>query len=125
LIQVIAEVNIEGSHRKPTFNDLLVVQLVFLPYSLFLMAKKYHRRNLSGVQLTDDEKEEMAIERVGGRLWDSLEEVEQKELLKKEIWKNSVYIEWIAAKEREEEELSKKMGKKSRRDNAYDSDEEY
>jgi hypothetical protein len=44
---LVAEVKIEGGYRKPTWKDLVIVQAVQLPYTLFLYAKKYHRRYIS------------------------------------------------------------------------------
>lgn len=44
---MVAEVKIEGGYRKPEWRDLVIVQTALLPYTLFLYAKKYHRRYIS------------------------------------------------------------------------------
>ncbi len=44
---MVAEVKIEGGYRKPEWRDLVIVQTALLPYSLFMYAKKYHRRYIS------------------------------------------------------------------------------
>ena len=90
------------------------------PYTLFLSAAKYYRRHFSGAQLSAAEHEEMASERVGGRLWDALEEDEQKDLVKREIWKAEVYRGWLEARQ-----ANDKPKKKVKRDKGYeDSDDE-
>ena len=38
---------IEGGYRKPVWKDLVIVQFVMLPYSLFQYGLKYHRRYIS------------------------------------------------------------------------------
>ena len=45
--KVVREVQIEGGSRKPTWQDLFAVQLVYLPYYLYLWAAKFHRRHIS------------------------------------------------------------------------------
>lgn len=125
--EVIAEINIGGSHRKPMIQDIFVVQLIMLPYTLFLSAKKYYRRHFSGAQLTEDELWDMAMERVGGRLWDSLDEAQQTELVNAKIWKPEVYQAWLETKQKEEQEMMKKLAKKNKKKGYIDeySDEEY
>lgn len=44
---VVRKVQIEGISRKPTWQDLFAVQLLLLPYTLYLWAVKYHRRYIS------------------------------------------------------------------------------
>ena len=124
--EVISEVSVGGSAKKPTVHDIFAVQLVMLPYTGFLAAKKYYRRHFSGAQLTEDELWEMAMERVGGRVWDSLEEPQQAELVKTQVWKPDVYQAWIEARQKEEQEAIKKMAKKFKKRGYEDySDEEY
>jgi len=45
--RVVREVQIEGGCRKPTTKDLFAVQLLYLPYNLYLWVVKYHRRYIS------------------------------------------------------------------------------
>lgn len=47
LLQVVAEVKIEGGYRKPEWRDLVIVQCALLPYSLWQYAQQYHRRYIS------------------------------------------------------------------------------
>ena len=74
-----------------------------------------------------EDKFEMAINKVGGLLWNTLDTTEQEKLIQSEIWKASVYNEWIAKRQAEEDAIFRKNNKgKSRRDRTVyeDSDED-
>ena len=42
-------VKIEGGYRKADWKDVLLVQLFYSPYYIYLWIKKYYRRNISKV----------------------------------------------------------------------------
>jgi len=43
-MQVVSEVRIEGGHRKPTYEDVLLVQLCMSPYWGYLWAQKLYKK---------------------------------------------------------------------------------
>ena len=49
LDDVIKDVKIEGTYRKPDWRDMFVVQLVTSPFWITEWATKYHRRYISTV----------------------------------------------------------------------------
>ena len=52
--QLVSEVKVEGGYRKAQWNDTLVLQICFLPVSLYSWVKQYHRRYISTkVSLSD------------------------------------------------------------------------
>ena len=57
-------------------------------------------------QLSDEEKEEWAIEKVTPGAWNDLSIETQCELIKKRIWEQDVYDEWVRGIE--EQEASKR-----------------
>ena len=109
-------------------NDIFAVWLLQSPYLLYLWAIKYYRRNYSSGSLSIEDKYEMAINKVGGLIWNTLDTTEQEKLIQSEIWKASVYNEWIAKRQAEEDAIFRKnnKGKSRSRDRVVyeDSDED-
>ena len=64
------------------------------------------RTNTISLQLSNEEKEEWAIERVSPGHWNSLSREVQLDLMHQGIWKQEVYDAWL--KSVEEEEVSKR-----------------
>ena len=35
---------VEGGYKKPSIRDVLLVQVLFLPYNIYMWSKKWYRR---------------------------------------------------------------------------------
>lgn len=122
--QMVREVQIEGGCRKPTTKDLFAVQLLYLPYYLYLWAVKYHRRYISTQPLPREDQEEMARNAVGGAVWEDFTEVEQEKLITLQIWKPDVLATWLNDKAVASEEKRNKLKKKFKRRGAAVMDDQ-
>lgn len=103
---LVLEVKIEGGHRKPTWKDLFVYQLLILPYSSVVIGMKYYRF-LVLRQMSAEEREEIAVERTGAGTWSELSAKERAkimETIKPETLLASYFSGGAAAAAQEEEE---------------------
>lgn len=92
-----------GGFHKPTWHDLLVVQLVKVPYfvslGLIWNAKYYIRRILSK-ELNDEERQVLTKHAVGRVVWETAPEEERQRLTKRSLWITANLVDW-----KEEQEI--------------------
>ncbi len=69
---VVAEVEIEGGYKKPTFKDVFLIKLLVLPYSIFLWIKKKYRIAYAESELTEEECLQLTIDTVGIGTFESI-----------------------------------------------------
>ena len=93
--------NIEdwGEYYKPERKHLLIVRVCFLPKVLWDFGARFHRRYVSSVPLSYEEREEMCFEMVGFTTWDNLTAEEKKEAVELEVWKSEAYDKWRETRE--------------------------
>lgn len=96
--EVVGTVKIEGGCRKPTRDDVLIVQICMMPYWAYLRAVKHYRRFYSKQELTDEDKVEMVVLVLGAQVWDKLEDSERESLLALDVRQNSVIQEWLKSR---------------------------
>jgi curved DNA-binding protein CbpA len=101
--KLVGEVQIEGGHRKPTITDVFAVKLVMAPYWLYLYLMCTYKRKHNPELLSEEEKEEWAIERVTPSLWNDLSRETQMDLIVRRVWEKDVYDSWFRGVEAEEE----------------------
>jgi hypothetical protein len=106
--QLIAEVKIEGDYAKPLLKDLFVLQVALSPYFFCLWLVKYHRRYISKIPLSIEEKTEMAIEAIGIATWDELSAIQRTQAIDQSVWISDNYDKWVF----ERDKLLKKQGKR-------------
>ena len=97
-----------GGFHKPTWRDLLIVNLAKLPYRIALGAvweAKYYLRRLQGKELNDEEKEVLTERAVGPVSWDIASEETRQEMINRELWVKENLIEF-----KEEEEIKNLSG---------------
>lgn len=103
--EVVGEVKIEGGYKKPTFDDILLIKLVYFPHSLFTWVKKKYRLAYCESELTTDECLELTVATIGAGTWDDMSADEQEGALKRRLWLPGRLEEF--EKHREEEYLRK------------------
>jgi DnaJ family protein C protein 25 len=94
LLRTIIEekLDVRGSYQKPTYYDVLWVQLAMLPYTLFLWATFYvrwwYKFSYKGEEYGLDEKHYMIRRnlKLSQGQWDQLEPEEQEDYLHFELW---------------------------------------
>jgi len=59
--------------------------MLYFPVHVINWAKTYHRRHLSGAELTLEEKLQMAKEALGPGTWENLSDAERVELVEKQV----------------------------------------
>lgn len=117
---IIADIEDWGEYRMPVWQDLFIVKCCILPYSIYEYGKKYHRRYISTAPLSLEEQEEMCIEMVGNQTWEKLSEDEKKDAIKRQVWKSSVYSEWLEEREKKFKK-SNKFKRMQKRQAEYDA----
>ncbi|XP_045175349.1 dnaJ homolog subfamily C member 25-like isoform X1 [Mercenaria mercenaria] len=119
IIKQIIEDNmdIRGGYRKPSYTDVLWVQLVFSPYYLFLYMKWYlrwiWRFKIKGEEYGDEEKLYLIRKylKLNSSQFDALEEHEKDKYLHKELWIREKFDEW---KKEQDEEMKSKLAESAR-----------
>lgn len=86
-----------GGFRKPTWKDVFVVKIFFLPVAIFRSVSwgfLYYARRLRGLPYSDDELEVMTKRAVGQVAWDACTPEEHEEMKTKELWVTKNLEEW-------------------------------
>lgn len=109
---IIENMDIKGAYAKPEWTDILWWQLIILPYTLF----KYVAWNVMWVwkfmvlkQEYGDEEKLYLIRKLmgmGKHQFSGVDDEQQQEYLRLELWRKDKYVEW---KQDEEEEQAKAM----------------
>jgi DnaJ family protein C protein 25 len=92
-----------GGFHKPTWRDLLIVNLAKLPYKITvgsIWEAKYLIRRLQKKELNDEEREVLTERAVGPVVWDVASNEDREVMIKREIWIKENLLEW-----KEEEEI--------------------
>jgi len=92
-----------GGFHKPTWRDLMVVNLAKFPIKVAVGTAweiKYYARRFSGKELNDEEKEVLTERAVGPVAWDIASEESRDAMIKRELWIRDNLLEW-----KEEEEI--------------------
>mmetsp|Transcript_3458 Transcript_3458/g.3577 ORF Transcript_3458/g.3577 Transcript_3458/m.3577 type:complete len:345 (-) Transcript_3458:277-1311(-) len=110
--EVVGAVKIEGPSRKPTKDDVLIVQIVMAPYWMYIWACKYYRLHYSGQELSREDRIELATHAVTPPVWDRLQPQDQESLLALDVRSPNELREWMREKEREDmrRELARNPG---------------
>jgi len=90
-----------GFH-KPTYKDILIYKLLFLPVSLFHILTwriQYSIRRLRKLPYNDEELRHFAKQMVGHVAWEAASEEEREEWKGRELWKMANYEEWTEDQE--------------------------
>lgn len=85
-----------GFH-KPTWRDLLVIRLAYVPYYLFegiTWNLKYMFRRLLKKELNDEERERLTIRAVGDIAWHSASEEERESWIHRDLWVVANMVDW-------------------------------
>ncbi|KAI1280297.1 DnaJ -like protein [Halotydeus destructor] len=94
------KMDIKGSYEKPTYRDVLWVQLILLPYTLLLWLKFYSRWFFKFTLMKEEygDEEKMYIMRRNMKLsqgqWDQLEDDEKEEYMEQELWLPENFAQW-------------------------------
>lgn len=92
-----------GGFHKPTWRDLMIVNLAILPYKILVgvfWEAKYYLNRLQGKELSDEEKTVLTERAVGPVAWDIASDETRETMIKRELWIMNNLIEW-----KEEEEI--------------------
>lgn len=116
--QVVGEVQIEGGYRKPVWRDLFAYQLLISPYTLYLWGARYHRRYVSSAPLGEEDRMEMARDRIGLGAWEEMSSEERAKFIAMEIWKDEVFDKWTAEQEALLEQMQTSTSAKNRKKGA-------
>ncbi|XP_052230800.1 dnaJ homolog subfamily C member 25 homolog [Dreissena polymorpha] len=118
LKEIIEEnLDIRGGYSKPTYRDILWVQLVFFPYQLVMYIKWFLRWvwKFSIMKQEYGREEKLHLIRKNLKLntsqFDAIEEQEKEDYLSKELWKKTEFEKW---KQAQEEELLSKRAESGR-----------
>lgn len=92
-----------GGFHKPTWRDLMIVNLALLPFKILsgiFWEGKYYLNRLQGKELNDEEKKVLTERAVGPVSWDLASDETRDEMIKRELWNRNNLIEW-----KDEEEI--------------------
>lgn len=92
-----------GGFHKPTWEDLMIVNLAKLPYKIMVgvvWETKYYANRLQGKEISDEEKEVLTQRAVGPVAWDLASDERRETMIKNELWIMNNLVEW-----KEEEEI--------------------
>lgn len=85
-------IEIRGGYSKPTYMDVLWVQLACSPYTAFLYIKWYgkwiYKIKVTGEEYGPEEKEYLTYSSLNmtEQYWSALEDYDREDLLRKELW---------------------------------------
>lgn len=91
-----------AGYHKPTYKDILIYKILFLPVALFNILSwriQYFIRRLRKLPYSDEELKFFAKSMVGNVAWEAATEEEQNEWKDMELWKMENYEEWIEDQE--------------------------
>ncbi|WAR02776.1 DJC25-like protein [Mya arenaria] len=119
IIKDIVEENLDirGGYRKPTYQDVLWIQLVFFPYYLLAYIHWYARWiwkfTISRQEYGTEEKLYLIRKylKLSSNQFDALEEHERDDYMHKELWIKEKFTAW---KEKQEAELMSKRAESGR-----------
>ncbi|KAL4225101.1 DnaJ subfamily C member 25 [Mactra antiquata] len=116
--QIIEEnMDIRGGYSKPSYMDILWIQLLFSPYYIFLYIKWYLRWiwkfSIKGEEYGEEEKLHLIRKfmKLSSSQFNALEENEIEKFLHKELWIKANYDEW---KKEQDEEMKTKLAESAR-----------
>jgi len=107
-----------GGFHKPTWQDLMIVNLALLPFRILVgivWEAKYYLNRFQGKELSDEEKEVLTERAVGPVAWDLASDESREEMMKRELWIMNNLVEWKEEEEiknlssREQKELRKTL----------------
>jgi hypothetical protein len=104
--RLVDEVQIEGGHRKPVWEDALIVRIVLLPKYIHQWATLQYKLKYKQEQLTRDDKARLVTMKVGLNMWETLTEEEREECIGMQVWQSEKYEAWL--KDREDNTLKAK-----------------
>jgi DnaJ homolog subfamily C member 25 len=106
IVELVNQIEDFGAgYHKPTWKDLMVVKLAYLPMSLasgIWWNVQYGINRLSGKELSDDEREVLTRRAIGEVNWHSASEEDRAKFLTMDLWKPGSMAEW-----EEEREIAK------------------
>lgn len=110
------KLDIRGSYSKPTYNDILWVQLVLLPYTCFLWAKFYirwwYKFSYKQEEYGDEERGYLIRRHLGLSQcqWEQLDDEERQDYVQRELWVKEHAVEY---KQQLDEENKAKLAESS------------
>lgn len=110
------KMNIKGSCAKPSYYDILWVQLLILPYTIYKLvsfhAIWYYKFNICKLEYTDEER--LYIIRKNLKLsedeFNQLEDDDREYYLQMQLWKKDKFDQW---KKEEDEKAKAKLAESS------------
>ncbi|XP_055914086.1 dnaJ homolog subfamily C member 25 homolog [Eupeodes corollae] len=111
------KMDVKGGYAKPSIMDLLWIQLLILPYTIFKYAVWYAKwtwKFTINKQPYGEEEKLYIIRRnmnMGQNQFLSLEDKQINEYLELELWKKENFLEW---KEEQDEEMKKSLAENAR-----------
>jgi DnaJ family protein C protein 25 len=106
IVELVNEIEDFGAgYHKPTWKDLMVVKLVYLPMSLasgIWWNVQYGINRLTGKELSDEEREVLTRRAIGEVAWLSASEEDRAKFVTMDLWKAGNMAEW-----EEEREIAK------------------
>lgn len=109
--------DIRGGYAKPKISDILWIQLILLPYTIFAYCLWYAswiwRFNIKKEPFGEEQKLYLIRRhmKLGQYQFDAIEEPEKKEFLKRELWLKENYDIWH---EEKEEEMKQKLAESAK-----------
>jgi DnaJ homolog subfamily C member 25 len=94
-----------GGFHKPTYQDLLIVSMVKVPFKIVtgtIWQANYFLRRLQKKELSLEEKEVLTERSVGPVVWNTTTEDDRAEMVSKELWISENLVQW-----NEEQEIKK------------------
>lgn len=91
-----------AGYHKPTWKDLLVVKLAYMPVTFasgLWWNTKYMVNRISGKELTDEEREVLTRRAIGEVNWFSSSEEDRAKFLLMDLWKPGNMVEWEEERE--------------------------
>lgn len=111
------KMDVKGAYAKPSIMDLLWIQLLILPYTIFkyfIWYAKWTWKFTINKQPYGEEEKLYIIRRfmnMGQNQFLSLEDKQINEYLELELWKKENFLEW---KEEQDEEMKKSLAENAR-----------
>ncbi|XP_055845084.1 dnaJ homolog subfamily C member 25 homolog [Episyrphus balteatus] len=111
------KMDVKGGYAKPSFMDLLWIQLLILPYTIFKYVVWYAKwtwKFTINKQPYGEEEKLYIIRRfmnMGQNQFLSLEDKQINEYLELELWKKENFLEW---KQEQDEEMKKSLAENAR-----------
>ena len=99
-----------AGYHKPTWRDLMVVKLAYMPMTLgsaLWWNFKYAFNRLTGKELTNEEREVLTRRAIGEVYWHSASEEDRAQYLVKDLWKPANMIVWEEERRSEERRVGK------------------